>query len=780
VIAALCVAGVCGDPEGVSAATPAESAGKSPKDAKSPSWVATADAQWRPVDLKQTKVQPGSALDFSRLVPAKGPGRLTIGADGSLRDDADNPVRLWGASVTLNLLAKRFALGRSAEFPWPRDAEVAAFAEEVRIQGYNWVRLGGTDMVLTTNAEKTGEFDPRAVELIDCFVSHLRRRGICVYLDLMGSLSGYTAGNPWLPEAKALNFKRTIFTNPEVRQNWVDGVRKYLSHRNPYTGYSLAEDPMVVAVLPFNEQDIPLRNAEELSKLPAAWAQPWRDWLTRVYAGDPSALAKAWGVPVDDPNEIALPTLDQLRSGRRAEDAVGFLRDAHMELLDFYRQNISALGCTAPLTQFDGIPSLFFTALRGECPVISMHAYHAHPSKWALSGSKIDQSSAISGLLPNLRLMASTRQFAKPFLVTEYGQAFWNRFRHEEGLTTGAFAAHQGWNALMAHQLPIGDLASPAYAYADGSVDRPSMRSEHPLDKAPIKPFWIAADPVARASQVISTLAYADAAVATSSHRVEVVIPPAATVAPASWSAGLPGDQRSLALISELGVRVGTIAPTPGIALQVPLSGTTLIVATEAAAGMGDDPGNQGQVIAHMRKTGLIPDANQTDKAKGIYESDTGELRIDRARLLYTVRTPRLEGATLGKETAAELGALNVHRVSVPGSVAAASLDGKSLGESRRILLVYATDALNSGMTFTGPDRVELVDIGHAPVLIKAGTLSASIRTAQAAELHAWVLGFDGARRQELPLTRTEDSVRLDVDMASLPEPSFFIELAVP
>jgi hypothetical protein len=146
--------------------------------------------------------------------------------------------------------------------------------------------------------------------------------------------------------------------------------------------------------------------------------------------------------------------------------------------------------------------------------------------------------------------------------------------------------------------------------------------------------------------------------------------------------------------------------------------------------------------------------------------------------MLYTVRTPRLEGATLSSEKSAVIDALTIHQVSVPGSVAAASLDGKSLRDSQRILIVYATDALNTGMTFTGPDRVELVDNGHAPVLIECGALSATIATNQAANLHAWALGFDGKRRQELPLTRVNGGVKLDFDMAALAEPTFYIELA--
>lgn len=742
-------------------------------------WTATADARWRPVDLRHVEVKAGTALDFSSLVPAGAPGRLSIQPDGGLAGADGRRARLWGASVDLSLLAKHFTLARLMPDPaWPGDEVLAAYAEGIRRQGYNLVRLGSHDHLLCTWSKSTGTFDPRAIDLIDRFVHHLRERGIRVYVDLQGSTSGWTAGNPWSAAAQALDFKRGVFTDPAIRANWLAGVQAYLQHRNPYTGTTLAEDPMVLAVLPFNEQDIPVGDAARLAKLPEPWTAAWRGWLARTYA-DPAALARAWGVEVPTGGfaGVPLPTLDQLRSGPRADDAIRFLRDSHRDLLRWYREGVASTGCVAPLTQYDAIPSLFFHAMRGETDAVSMHAYHAHPTNWAQTGSRIAQASAVAGLGPYLRLLASARQFGKPFLVTEYGHVFWNRYRHEEGLMAGGTAALQGWEALMAHQLPVGDLGAAGYAYLDDAVDPATVSYKHPLDLAPIKPFWIGIDPVARASQVVTTLAYAGGAIATSPHRVEIVVDPATAYSAQTWAGGIPGDQRSLALVAGLGVRVGAAGQRPGIDLQIPLAGTARVTATDAAAGMADDPGDPRRAIDELRRRGLLPAGNATDPARGLYESDTGELRIERDRLLYCVRTPRLEGATLGREAGVALGALTVHRVGVPGSVAAASLDGKPLRDSGRILLVYATDALNSGMVFAAADRVELVDPGHAPVLVEAGALSATIATARN-NLHAWALGFDGSRRQELPLQRVDGGVRLDVDMAALPEPAFYIELA--
>jgi hypothetical protein len=746
-------------------------------------WTVTADAHWRPANTSVPQVVAGSALDFSRLVPPTVPTRAVLDGQGHWQADG-KPLRLWGASVDLTLLVKRFALARRMDqAPWPDGAALAAYAEAIRLQGYNLVRLGAHDALLMTTAPAADgagvTFDPRAVAVIDRFVHELRQRGIRLYVDLMGSVSGYQPGSPWTDAAQKADFKRRIFTDPAVRANWQQGVAAFIGHRNPFSGLTLGEDPAVVAVLAYNEQDIPFADLARLATLPEGFAPAWRAWLTAKY-GEPQVLARAWGVTKSEPfATIALPDAATLRSGgQRAADLGSFLLAQHRELLAWYSKTASAAGAQAPLTQYDAIPSLFFHALRGEVPVVSMHAYHAHPSAWAQVGSQCAQASAISNLGAYLRLLATCRQFGKPFLVTEYGQVFWNRQRHEEGLMVGGYAALQEWDALMAHQLPVGDIAAPARAYASGNAADPELANlrEHPLDHMPIKPFWIAPDPVARASQVISTLAYADRAVRAAPHHVELVADPRRLFVSDAFTAGIPGEQRHLALLTGIGVRVGALDRRPGIDLQIPLAGGAKVQSTDAAAGLVDGPGDATTLVATLRQAGVLPAGNVTDPATGTYESETGELRIERDRQWFSVRTPRLVGGCFTTATTATLDSLNVERITVPGTVALGALDGRPLVDSARLLLIYATDALNSGMTFTTADRTTLVAPGTAPVLIAAGSVTVTI--ANPRPLHAWALAFTGRRLMELPVTAIPGGLRLTVDQAAMAEPAFFIELA--
>jgi hypothetical protein len=121
---------------------------------------------------------------------------------------------------------------------------------------------------------------------------------------------------------------------------------------------------------------------------------------------------------------------------------------------------------------------------------------------------------------------------------------------------------------------------------------------------------------------------------------------------------------------------------------------------------------------------------------------------------------------------------LTVEATSVPAAVAAIAADDRPLAESRRILLVYATDALNSGMTFTSPARETLVTLGKTPVLLRAGRLEATLRTPHAAALKLWALGLDGRRAQALPIAAEGQSLTIRIDTSRIEAITPFFELA--
>ena len=101
------------------------------------------------------------------------------------------------------------------------------------------------------------------------------------------------------------------------------------------------------------------------------------------------------------------------------------------------------------------------------------------PSPITEPAPRINNNSEFDDDLNWIRTFAGMRFSDRPFMITEYGQVFWNAYRFEEALTLGAYAAFQDWDLIMAHQ---GQVALTGRA---------------------IGPWSVGVDPIARASQVV-------------------------------------------------------------------------------------------------------------------------------------------------------------------------------------------------------------------------------------------------------------------------------------
>ncbi|MBN8215106.1 MAG: hypothetical protein J0L75_00595 [Spirochaetes bacterium] len=185
------------------------------------------------------------------------------------------------------------------------------------------------------------------------------------------------------------------------------------------------------------------------------------------------------------------------------------------------------------------------------------------------------------------------------------------------------------------------------------------------------------------------------------------------------------------------------------------------------------------RVISLLKKKGVLPAENKSSAAKEIYQSDTGEITLFAAESQFTLVTPRAEGALLKEGGRASLQALRLVGTTCAASIAVLVLDAKAIPESKRLLLVYATDAVNSGLE-TSPDRVTLVHPGELPILVETGTVTAEIKNASAPSMKCYALGMDGRRREAVSLEAADGLIRVKVDTASLTKgPALFFELGV-
>jgi hypothetical protein len=731
-------------------------------DADPSNWSVTENGEWRPLDSPLTSIVAGSALDMSRFIekPAGRHGRVVMGKAGRLvfENRPEQRAVFFGCSIAPHEILGKACTTKPA---------IRAWAESVRRQGYNLVRPHFLDHYLTGASRNDLEFDPEALDRFDYLVACLKDNGIYLYLDAMTSWRGYKAGPGWSPQAKAAGFKSRIYFDEAVREHWKTGVGLLLHHLNPYTKTRLADDPAVAVLLYFNEQNLNFyRSIDE------GFTAPWRAWLKKKY-GTTESLRAAWvnaagkclladdltleTVPLFTPNHL-------WQSDPRARDVGLFVNDLHVELLDWFNKAIRELGYTGLVTHCDWLNHLGVQSLRNRVPVISMHGYHAHPSDFVTKGSKISQESAVAASNRLFNSMATTRYGNRPFLVTEYGQVFWNRYRYEEGLLIGAYAAFQDWDGLMAHASPV--------------VPR--------IDSA-IRPFWVGHDPVGRASQVVAGFAYMRRDVTPSPHYVEIPLQSAHVFDAVQHARAISADQAKLSLLTGLGLAYPGEPLPAGLHprrpdLRLPVFGTseTLVKEnfSEVVEGAADDQRLVG-AVSLLRKAGLLKPSNRTDPAKGIFESDTGQLLMNAPAHQLRVVTPRLEGACIDPAIAPErvvLGQLTINSTSIPASVTAIAVDDRPLAESRRILIVYATDALNSGMTFDTPKRETLVALGGLPVLLRAGRLEATLSGRHAAGMKLWALGLDGSRQQSIDVVANGDVLTWTIDTGRLKIASPFFE----
>jgi hypothetical protein len=726
-----------------------------------------AGSDWRAPAASSLYVQPGSALDLSALIghaPAGSLGRVAAQDDGTLGFAArpGRAARFMGCSYDMRSV--------------PRDpAAIEALAEATRLQGYGMVRFHFLDALLAKAYARWGAklapealaefdrraaagdpgFDAEALDDVERLIAALKRRGIYLYIDAMSSWTGYYPANPWWRGHGVYDVASGLLVpGSPARRHWSDCVRALLTRTNPHTGTRLVDDPQLVAVLGFNE-------------LPAHWNKdgppqallaPWRAFLAARYA-DIAAWRMAWGAkasPADSFDQVPLFSTSDLWHDRRRLLVGTFLNQIEEETAGWMERELRSWGYPGVFTLYDWLYYNRMYLARAHGGAVSMHGYFAHPSDGAQPGSTAVQSSTLVDALGWWRGIASARIAGVPWMVTEYGQVFWNRHRYEEGLAVGGYAAFQQASLLVAHSGPV---------------------QEKPIA---LHPFGVGKDPVARASQVVTALAFAGQAVAPAPRRIDLALTRAQALDRPDRA--ISGEQTRLGLLAGLAVAVEGHTPAATAALVLPVDDGATTVDSRFWSSVIESGGTGFPTgVAALRRTGILPAGNRTDPAGQVYESATGELLLEARARRLTVATPTLAGiAAPAWDTARNAGALTVESASVAAAITAAARDGQALERSGRMLLVLATDARNSGARYRDQDGAMLEAQGGLPVLLRTGRFALRLaRAANAPPLRAWALALDGSRRDELAVVKVDGGVRLEVDTSALPAGATpFIELA--
>lgn len=243
-----------------------------------------------PFVLPWDDASPG-ITDFSGLLeaPAGRNGRIRAGADGHFYA-GERRIRFFGVNFT-----------NAACFPAPGEAEV--IAGRLAKFGINVVRfhfLDGEWGRPIWKRDQPGEFDPEQLDRLGFFVAQLKARGIYSNLNLLVGRR-FPAGAGLPPEIAQLDWKECHIpgffqaAHQELQKGY---ARRLLSHRNPHTGLTFAEDPAVAFVEIINEHGLIHSWLDgKVDHLPEVFLkdlrQQWNDWLQARY-GDTAKLGTAW------------------------------------------------------------------------------------------------------------------------------------------------------------------------------------------------------------------------------------------------------------------------------------------------------------------------------------------------------------------------------------------------------------------------------------------------------------------------------------------------------
>ncbi len=711
----------------------------------------TAGSDWIPLK-PELEIEAGSALDFSGMgfadAPAGRHGRVIVNAKGQFAF-ANSPGiarRFYG----VNLCFGAHYLSKT---------EADRLAERLVRLGYNALRIHHYERDLTQGQRPTTSLNPEKLEQFDYLMAALIRRGIYLTTDLFVSrpVAWRDLGMDRDGEVPMDTFKILVPVHPGAFENWKQFARALLTHRNPHTGRTYAEEPALAWIAMINEGNFG-NFLKDLRTFPE-WKQAWNRWLAGAYP-DRAALAAVWGSELkadENPAEgsVDLPT-NIYDSTVRTRDCLRFFAEREREMVTRMKTFLrDELGCHALVSNANSWTR--FTTDQGARTVydyVDDHFYVDHPqfleTPWRLP-SRCPNTSPLAEGATGGRNLNFTRLFDRPFTITEYNYSGPGRFRGVGGILTGAMGALQDWGGIWRF----------AYSHSREAMFAPSR----------INYFDMACDPLGQAAERASICLFLRGDLQPAPRSVAVVMTPADLAHPPRKIPALAPKWHWLAWVTRVGTRV---APDPGAPaphdLILPLGWHTTASEYGSAKVLNADPYaiEDPAIWNAVRQRGLVAPGNLTEPPRKIYQSETGEVLIDGAGDRLVLDTPRTAGgyAPAGSAVTATKGGVSVRVRDSDATVWVSALDDQPIRRSQRLLVTHLTDLQNTDIKYAEPERKTLLDWGRMPHLVRSGRAEVSITLTAPERYGVWALAPSGRRLAEVPAVTSGGQLTFTADVA--------------
>lgn len=665
--------------------------------------------EWIPLRYSKN-IEPGSVLDFSVMglcdAPAGKYGRV-VAKDGHFE-----------FANRLGVKQRFYGVNFCARGNYPEKAVADEVAERLRMLGYNAIRVHHHDSPLTADAPAGEVLNPKMADRLDYFLAACYKRGIYVTTDLFVSRSvrWRDVGIDKPGVIKHRTYKALAVLHEPATQNLERYTRAFLTHVNPYTGRSYAEEPGLMSLSLINENNISW-DWYETRDLNCT-KQEWKKWLAAKraeFAGKPSAPGEpSWDQVSDLP-----PRKDS--SGLDGSACAIFRADIERRFFRRMRRLIrDELHCEIPLTDQNCGSSTPMQSVRAEYDYVDEHFYVDHPrfleTSWRLPSRCSNSNPLLVEALPMCGL-AFTRLGDKPFTVTEFNFAGPGMYRGVGGILTGAMSSLQDWDGVWRF----------AYAHSEGNL--PGNSPVH------IGYFNLADDPLSQATDRAAICLYLRGDLPS--------LRPAATVELSSAELGkLSATQQSIRRnfrepwTTKVSTRVDTHAAAGEVAFR----------------------------FAEVYTTNGVSDVFR-DRLAANAGNPTG-LSLNREEGSFTIRTPRTCGG-FAERGAFAAGPLSVRISDTPTTVWVSSVDGAEIARSRRMLLSHITDVQQDGVTFAEKERQTLLRWGTGELIARDGRAEIQLRLEKPEACTVYAVATSGKRLNKLESTQKDGALCFTANIAS-------------
>ncbi|MCG8432072.1 MAG: hypothetical protein MJA29_12985 [Candidatus Omnitrophica bacterium] len=366
-------------------------------------------SEWYPFVIP-AKLDLNSPANIGKLVldaPAGKHGFVTV-KDGHFYFEDGTRARFWGTNLCFGSC-----------FPTRKQAKI--LAERLSFFGFNAVRLHHMDhfepmgifedidpVFKDPQMKQTGVLSKRQLDRLDYFIYQLKQHGIYININLLVSRNFTLADD--VTDANQLDIagKPLSIFDRRMIDLQKDYAQELLTHYNPYTKLTYAEDPAIAFIEITNENSL---YTLKFKKIPTYYAglleKLWTDWKIKK--------------PATVKNDKNL-FYEELQ------------REYFQEMTCFLRNR---LGVKALITGIGGFYATADIKTQETCDFIAMHEYWDYPKfpgkRWDSNNFTMHRKSMLldpkQGIIDIIQRNAAL--IKKPLMLTEWNVCFPNKYAYE-------------------------------------------------------------------------------------------------------------------------------------------------------------------------------------------------------------------------------------------------------------------------------------------------------------------------------------------------------------